>query len=65
MSSGNHGARVGFNMSGKPSEIPACGTAAEPRGPRVFLTGLCVTCGRATVRRDAAGMPRHQAGDTP
>jgi hypothetical protein len=60
MSSGNHGQRVGFNMSGWPAPIPACPTAAtEPREPGLFLAGLCATCGRATTRRDAAGLPRH------
>jgi hypothetical protein len=60
MSSGSHGQRVGFNESGKPREVAACASAAdEPRGPDLMLAGLCVTCGRATIRRDAAMMPRH------
>lgn len=60
MASGNHGQRIGFNESGKPVGIPACATAAgEPRGADVLFAGLCVTCGRATLRRDAVGHPRH------
>lgn len=60
MASGNHGQRTGFNESGKPAGAPACPTAAgEPRGAGVLLAGLCVTCGRATLRRDDAGYPRH------
>ena len=62
MSSGNYAGPAGFNESGKPNEVGACATvAAEPRGPGVFLSGLCVSCGRATVSRDADGLPRHRA----
>jgi hypothetical protein len=31
----------------------------EPRGPGVFLAGLCGTCGRVTVDRNPAGSPQH------
>jgi hypothetical protein len=66
MSSGNHGQRLGYNPSGGPSPIPACQTAAaEPRGSGLFLAGLCVACGRATTRRDAAGLPRHAPDHSP
>jgi hypothetical protein len=61
MSSGNHGQRIGFNESGKPNVPPACESAIEPRGPGVFLAGLCAACGRATTSRDADGLPRHAA----
>jgi hypothetical protein len=63
MSSGNHGQKVGFNTSGAPLGVPACeSAAAEPRGPKVYFSGLCVICGRAVVRRDGAGVPRHLPG---
>lgn len=58
MSSGSYAGKAGFNMSGKPTEIPRCPTAADDP-PAPYLAGLCVTCGRATTRRDEAGMPRH------
>jgi hypothetical protein len=62
MSSGNHAGKVGFNLSGAPLGVPACATAAaEPRGRGLLLAGLCVTCGRATIYRDGAGLPRHRA----
>jgi hypothetical protein len=61
VSSGNHAGKVGFNMSGKPREAPACphDPATEPRGPGERLAGLCVACGRGTAHRGADGMPRH------
>ena len=38
----------------------ACDSMPEPRGPGVFLSGLCVACGRATTERDDDGLPRHR-----
>ncbi len=64
MSSGNYAGRSGFSESGKPNGTPACGSQPEPRGPAVFLAGLCATCGRATIHRDDAGLPRHRLHTT-
>lgn len=61
MSSGSYATKVGFREDFKPNRaVPTCPAAGdEPRGPAELLAGLCCTCGTATTRRDAAGMPRH------
>lgn len=52
---------LGFCNTGKPNAtVRACASrSGEPRGPGIYLAGLCCTCGTATTQRDAAGMPRH------
>lgn len=62
MASGSYtSGRLGFNNTGKPaSSTLACASIAdEPRGPAVYFTGLCCTCGVSTTSRDADGYPRH------
>ena len=59
MGSGNYAGAAGFNNTEKPNTVAECVHRAEPRGPGVFLAGLCVVCGRATVYRRADGLPRH------
>ncbi len=39
----------------------ACDEASEPRGPGVYLAGLCLACGRATTERGEDGLPRHRS----
>lgn len=61
MSSGSYAGPAGFNSSGWPAQPSACLTAdSEPRGPGVYLAGLCVRCGRGTVHRNDAGHPQHR-----
>jgi hypothetical protein len=61
MSSGNFAGKAGFNQTGAPGGPAPCASAAgEPRGAALQLSGLCVTCGRATLYRDGEGLPRHR-----
>jgi hypothetical protein len=60
VSSGSYATKAGFREDFKPSRPRGCASVAdEPRGPHVYFTGLCRTCGIATTMRDAAGQPRH------
>lgn len=61
MSSGSYATRTGFREDQKPNTVPRCPTARyEDRGPRVFFTGCCWMCGRATTTLDENGRPRHE-----
>jgi hypothetical protein len=63
MSSGSFAGPAGFRTDKKPGGVPACpGWDREPRGPGLLLAGACVACGRSTICRDDAGMPRHRPG---